>query len=132
MTSALPAAVASFPAHLTRSPGYHYLASPYTHHDPAVVEARYNAAVEAAGRLMRQGWTIFSPIAHSHVIAGRVNLPTTWDYWRVIDEAFLSRADSLMVLTLDGWTSSRGVRDEIAMAARHGVPVSYVRMEDLT
>lgn len=111
--------------------GYTYLASPYSHPDPAVVQWRYEQAVLAAGRLMRRGAVVFSPIAHSHVIAAAVSLPTTWEYWREIDTVFVRAAARLTVLQLDGWLNSRGVQDEIGIAVRYGVPVDYLKPEDV-
>jgi len=45
-----------------------YLASPFSHPDPAVREQRFEAACRAAADLIRQGKSIFSPIAHSYGI----------------------------------------------------------------
>jgi hypothetical protein len=57
-----------------------YLCSPYTHPDPAVREARYEAACRTAAHLMRSGKIVFSPIAHSHGIA-QYGLPKDWSFW---------------------------------------------------
>jgi hypothetical protein len=46
-----------------------YLASPYSHPDPAVREARFREACRAAAKLMRLGQPAFSPIVHGHPIA---------------------------------------------------------------
>lgn len=48
-----------------------YLASPYSHPDPAVEELRFEAACEAACKLMQQGHHVFSPIAHTHPVGRR-------------------------------------------------------------
>jgi hypothetical protein len=42
-----------------------YLASPFTHDDPAVRQQRFEAACRAAAILISQGKTVFSPIMRS-------------------------------------------------------------------
>jgi hypothetical protein len=43
-----------------------YLASPYSHPNPAVREQRFQAACQAAAALLRSGQAVFAPIVHSH------------------------------------------------------------------
>ena len=106
-----------------------YLASPYTHPDPAVVEWRFEAACQAAAALIRQGKTVFSPIAHSHSIC-RYGLPGDWQFWQRHDRKHLSACDEVVVLTLEGWQESHGVQAEIALARSLGKPVSFVAVSD--
>ena len=102
-----------------------YIASPYSHPDPAVREARFQAACHAAAELMRQGKIVFSPISHSHGIA-RYGLPKDWAYWEACDRKHLEACDELVVLTLDGWQESVGVQAEIQIARQLGKPVSFL------
>ena len=85
-----------------------YLAAPYSHQDPAVMEARFQAANHAAAALMRQGYLVFSPISHTHPIAVLGGLPRDWDYWDRFDRAMLATCSRLVVLMLDGWRVSPG------------------------
>ena len=103
-----------------------YLASPYTHRDTVVMTRRFEAACLAAGRLMEDGLHVFSPIAHSHPIAVRCELPCDFEYWRQYDELMLSRCDRLIVLMLAGWEQSRGVAAEIELAKGLGLDVEYM------
>ena len=105
-----------------------YLASPYSHPNPNVREMRFIAACHAAADLMRQGYRVFSPIAHGHSIAVRSPLPETWDFWREQDFAVLRHCDRLFVLTLSNWIRSVGVRAEIEIMRELGKPVEYVRL----
>ena len=106
-----------------------YLASPYSHPDPAVRQARYRAACQATAELMRHGLNVLSPIIHSHPLA-ELGLPTNWDFWQQIDQGHcLLRCDELLVLMLDGWRESRGVTAEIELAHAHEIRVSYVLLE---
>lgn len=102
-----------------------YLASPYTHDDPAVMAQRFDAVCHAAGALMKSGKHVYSPIVHSHPIATRCGLPIEWEYWRDFDTRMIAACDELWVLNLHGVTRSRGVAAEIQIARDLGKPVSY-------
>jgi hypothetical protein len=105
-----------------------YLASPYSHSDPAVREFRFREACRAAAKFMRCGQPVFSPIAHGHCIC-TYGLPTDWRFWEPFDRRQLERCDEVVVLMLDGWRESVGVQAEIRIAAESGKPVRYVAPE---
>jgi len=96
-----------------------YLASPYSHPDPAIREERFQAACRATFTLLRAGAAVFSPIVHGHPLVG-LGLATDWESWQRVDRAMLERCDEVMVLMLAGWESSSGVREEIRMARELG------------
>ena len=102
-----------------------YLASPYSHPDPAVRDERFHAVCRAAAALLRAGHAVLSPIAHSHALA-RHGLPTEWSFWSRYDLEMLARCDQVVVLMLPGWQESAGVREEIRIARELGKPVRYV------
>lgn len=104
---------------------YTYLASPYSHPDPAIRQARFEAVCREAAALMREGVIVFSPIAHSHSCALAGSLPLQWEFWERYDRAMLENADDLVVLTMDGWRESKGIAAEIKIAQELGVWVSY-------
>lgn len=108
-----------------------YLCSPYTHPDPEVRQARCDAACRAAAELMREGRTVFSPIAHSHAIC-RYGVPLDWRYWQRHGRRFLEVCDEVVVLKLDGWHKSVGVQAEIAIAQTLGKPVRFVDEDKVT
>lgn len=107
-----------------------YLASPYTHSDPAVREARFQAACRQAAGMLRCGVPVFSPIAHTHPIAAH-GLPPEWDFWADYDRAFLEMCSEVWVLMLDGWWESKGVQAEIEIAAGLEKPVVYVEPDKM-
>jgi len=72
---------------------------------------------------------VFSPIVHSHPLVA-FSLPTGWDFWERIDRAYLARCDELVVLMLDGWQESTGVRAEIALARDLGKPVRFLGVDE--
>jgi len=103
-----------------------YLASPYSHPNLAIKEARFLATCCAAADLMRRGELVFSPIAHSHPIATCGGIPGSWEYWRKFDEVLINACSELRVLMLPGWSDSVGVAAEVAIAERLGKPVKYM------
>lgn len=109
-----------------------YLASPYTSAVPGVPEARYDECVRAVARFQAQGLMVFSPIVHSHPPAVAHQLPTDFSYWEHMNQVFISRADELWVLGLDGWRESTGVRGEVGYAKKKGLPVFVVDPETLS
>lgn len=103
-----------------------YLASPYSHPDPAIREARFYAACRATAELVRTGHAVFSPIVHGHPLV-RFGLPVDWSFWERHDRSYLERSNALVVLMLDGWQTSVGVVAEIAIARALGLPVAFTR-----
>jgi len=105
-----------------------YLAVPYSHPDPAVRLARFEAANIAAGALMREGELVFSPISHTHPIAVQCGLPLGFDYWEAYDRAVLSCCNTLIVLQLGGWMQSKGVQSEVKIALEANIEVRFMAM----
>lgn len=110
---------------------FDYLASPYTHPDPAVKAQRFHEACRVAGDLMKAGKLVFSPIAHSHVIEQHFadGKAEGMSFWLEQDFALLRHASRLLVLRLPGWEQSKGVKAEIEAAEAIGIPVHYLDSE---
>lgn len=111
--------------------GLSYLASPYSHPDPAVKEQRFREACRVSGNLMRRGKSIFAPIPHSHSIeqhfeGGGVE---GMDFWLSQDFAVLRHCSELLVLKLEGWERSKGVAAEVELAGKLGIPVFYIEAD---
>ena len=102
-----------------------YICSPYTSSDPAVRHARFEAACRITAELIRQGKTAYSPVVHSHPLC-RYGLPLDWQFWQRHDLAFLTMCSEVVVLKLDGWERSVGVKAEIAAARALGKPVTFL------
>ena len=101
-----------------------YLASPYSHPDPAIRHERFHAACGAAASLLLAGHAVFSPIAHCHPLVEH-GLPTHWGFWERLGREHLERCNEVVVLMLDGWRESVGVQAEVRIAAELGKPVWY-------
>lgn len=109
---------------------YTYLASPYSHSDPAVRLKRYHDVAYVAGRLMLHGEVVFCPITHSHQIGVAIDRPVDHEFWLRVDTPFLVHASRVKILRLDGWESSRGVAYEEELARTLGIKVFYLFPED--
>jgi hypothetical protein len=97
-----------------------YLACPYSHPDPEVEAARFEAANVAAGALMKRGDLVFSPISHSHPIHLAHGLPGDFGFWKAFDVWMIGACEAVVVLLLDGWQQSKGIAAEIALAREQG------------
>jgi len=102
-----------------------YLASPYSHPDPAVRQRRFELACAAAAHRMESGLIVYSPIAHSHPIEQFMDQQQSHEFWMRQCVAMLKRAESLVVLTLPGWEASKGVGLEINIARALNMDVTY-------
>jgi hypothetical protein len=109
-----------------KTDGLVYLATPYSHPDPAVRERRYREVTRVAAEMMRRGDLVFSPITHSHPIALEGGMPTDWQYWQAFDAAVLGACRKLAVLMQPGWIKSAGVAAEIRLAGKMGIPVEHL------
>lgn len=104
--------------------GYLYIASPYTHDDPAVREARYKKVLDFTAWLAvtYRLWG-FSPIVHSHNMALQDNPKFNHDFWLGWGKTMLIPSSGLVVLQIKGWEKSAGVSEEMAYARDYGKPI---------
>lgn len=109
-------------------PAMLYLATSYSHPDPARRAARANLASECAAWLMRKGWSVASPLSMGHAIwTAYPNLETDFAAWREPCLRMLEMSDALVVLLLDGIRESAGVAAEIDHARKLGIPLNQVK-----
>ena len=90
-----------------------YLASPYTHQDPAVRAERTRRVTEAFITLRRRGHPIISPIAAFAPLAELHGLAGDAAAWWDINRKLLEASEELWLLPLADWQASAGVRQEI-------------------
>lgn len=103
-----------------------YLASPYTHADPAVQEARFTHALQATAELLKQKRWVYSPIVHCHSLALAHKLPGDFSFWKEYNFAMILKADLFMILRIEGYLDSKGVAAEKAYAVSLNKPVEYL------
>jgi hypothetical protein len=106
-----------------------YLACPYTHASADIRLQRFQQVTKAAAALIRQGHIVFSPITMTHPIdiemAGSQNTLGS-DFWVTFDETFMERCDIFVLLPLDGWRDSGGIRREIEYFRNAGKPLKVL------
>lgn len=104
----------------------YYLASPYTHSDPKVMQERFEQVCAVAGKLFNLGIMVYSPIAHCHHIALGTKLPADYAFWLKYNRLLLSKCDGLVVVSIEGYEKSAGIRAELAIAHELKIPVYLV------
>jgi hypothetical protein len=86
-------------------------------------------ATIVAADLILAGHIVYSPITMTHpidlVLAGESNTLGS-DYWVAFDEAFMAMCSEMIVVRLDGWESSNGIRREIAYFTEHKKPIRFI------
>lgn len=104
-----------------------YLASPYSHPDPDVRQARYIAACEYTAKAMHDGFSIYSPIVYGHILHRDYKISGDWFAWRDMDLAILRSGliSVVWVLKLYKWEESIGVKKEIEFANDRRIPIEY-------
>lgn len=104
----------------------YYLATPYSKY-PRGIEAAYEDAARLAGRLLKTGHVVYSPIVHSHPIAtlGGID-PLNHSFWLDFDERMMRVCDAILVAQMTGWKESYGVDLEIEYFREAGKPVLYL------
>jgi hypothetical protein len=115
-----------------------YLASPYSHPDPAIRQQRYEAVLKSTADLISRGFHVFSPITYIHSIVE--HLMATKDETRFTDyylfkngEDFdtdmIRHCEAFWILTINGWKESIGVKVETELAKKLKLPISHVDID---
>jgi hypothetical protein len=103
-----------------------YLAIPYTDDDEAVRDFRAAVSDIIFADLSNQGRYIYAPISSCHHVAKKYRLPTTWEFWKNMCEAYVSICKTFIIVTLPGWETSTGVTAELKIAERCGIKVEHI------
>jgi hypothetical protein len=106
-----------------------YLACPYTDKDPKIRLKRFELATAAAATLVKRGCVVFSPITMTHpmdvALAGSETLGS--DFWVKFDEAFMDKCSEMIILQVEGWDKSSGIKREIEYFKQAGKAVSLMQ-----
>jgi len=103
-----------------------YIASPYTYHDPIVVEENFRRVSRYAAKLVSEGSIAISPITYGHTLVQFHNMPTDWPFWSNFCLRILERCNEMHVYMMEGWDKSRGVKEEIEYAESLGIEIKYI------
>lgn len=109
-----------------------YVASPYTHPDPATMWQRYYDAKRYVAWALDNGIWCYSPIVHCHELAVEFNLPKDFQFWKAYNSAMLSGAARMRILMLDGWQESQGIHQvERPLAQQLSKEIYFVTPEEI-
>ena len=106
--------------------GFKYLASPYSHPDLTVRGARYTYARTAVANLLAKKIWVYSPIVHCHELALAHDLPMEAEFWWEYNRTMLAASSGLLILKIDGWEESAGVKQEREYAEAIKLDWSYL------
>lgn len=93
-----------------------FLACPYSHPDSHVIESRFVECNRVAARIVEAGHVVFSQVTLSHPInkvLEKTAPPDIGKMWAPIDAVFMDVMEELIIVDLDGWDKSTGIRREI-------------------
>ena len=111
--------------------GFLYLATPYSKYRGGL-DAAFIQAAKAAAVLTKAGIGVFSPIAHTHPIAvhGAID-PLDHAIWLPADAPLMAAAVGMVVVKMDGWQESYGIKKEIEAFEAMGKPIEYMDWPDV-
>jgi nucleoside 2-deoxyribosyltransferase len=109
-----------------------YLAIPYTFN----ADLSYSIANKVAADLMSQGYVVFSPISHSHIIADHLHpdLRYSQSFWMAQDLPLIEWCDEVRVVCIgkEGHSTianSKGCQSELKKAQELGKPVTIIQYD---
>lgn len=102
----------------------YYLAAPYSHSTPEVVEDRMEEFKHADQHLIKSGFMTVSPL-YKHWIVKDTVIPTDWEYWSKYSKSLLHSCDTLIIIMIDGWSSSTGVIEELRFAVQNSMNILF-------
>jgi len=108
-----------------------YLASPFSHSDPMIRQYRYKKACRATARLIAAGIPVFSPLCNSVPAVELGGLEAEHSTFMAVDLPILQRCDEILVIGLDGWEQSLGVRAEVFEAMHLRKPITVIDEADI-
>lgn len=108
--------------------GYQYVASPYTHSDPAVRLYRVRQSALACAHMVLEGANPYSPLVHCDAIERLSGKVVDYDVWIRHCLAMLSKADTFYIIPIEGWSISKGVAIEKKFAESYGIPISFLSL----
>jgi hypothetical protein len=105
--------------------GFYYLATPYSRYPYGPVGA-FKDAVSAAATCIKAGVMVFSPIAHSHPIAVTGQIAGHFEQWAALDEAMIAASNGMIVVEMEGWQESAGIKAEIDLCHKLEKPIYFM------
>lgn len=113
-----------------------YLAAPYSHENPEIETERNRIIDNVTMNLVMMGFVVYSPITHGcalvrSAILDDTEIGTDWKAWERHCLGMLEKADSMMILALEGWAKSKGIDAEIDYCNENQIPVTILTELDI-
>lgn len=112
---------------------YFYISNPYNGTD-AQREERAQIAAKVCGLLLKKDIHAWSPIVHNHAMMKTFNQFTLEERQTKIldfDFSLLKASKGMIVLKIDGWKESFGVKAEIELCQQLSIPIKYLDPKEL-
>lgn len=107
-----------------------YLAAPYTHKDPAVMQSRIDTAKLALICITSENITAFSPLNYFPAFSDA--LPEAdYNFWLGCCLEVVDACETLVILPIPGWKESKGVAIEVFTAIMAGKRVGIFINDDM-
>jgi hypothetical protein len=107
--------------------GFWYLGSPYTKHQQGLDAAFFDVA-RVNDALASLGVSLFSPIVAGHAVcAASGRDPRQAHLWMTCHRPIMERAGGLIIMCMEGWEQSDGLREEIDFFAQQGRPMMALK-----
>ncbi len=114
----------------------YYFAHPYTVKDKdgrnvfAAEEANFNLCCVRTAELLKRGYYVYSPIAHSHPIHARD--PTflkngEYNLWVMLNKLIMDKTEFKGIILAPVWEASSGCRDEKERFEKEGLEVLFYK-----
>lgn len=107
-----------------------YVACPYRGKTENETEQNFEIFLQVDAHLTREGYFTVSPLL-KNLVCMTGDLPQTWDYWKEYSKVLMSRCDYLIVVMLEGWSTSEGINGEIALANELSIPIHYFDLQEI-
>ena len=111
--------------------GFLYLACQFSHNDPATEHQRYQKCCRATAKLIAARIPVFSPLCNSVPAVELGGLEASHDDFMAVDLAILHRSDEILILGLEGWEQSLGVKKEMFEALSLRKPITLIDEADI-
>ena len=93
-----------------------YIASPYSHPDPTVMQRRFEEVERFTAWCLKRDLIAISPIVYGHEMAKKHELPTDAAWWARFNHRLFNQCTLMYLLQLPGWRESKGVALELEWA----------------
>lgn len=107
---------------------FYYISNPYNG-TVEQRETRVQIAAQVCGLLLKKGLHAWSLIVHNHAMMKTFNQFTLEERRSLIldfDFSLLKASSGMIVLKIDGWKESYGVRAEIGLCKKLSIPIFYL------